>query len=97
MTEKELEATAFLARIHIEEGQKEAYLRDVNRMMEYIEILQKPDVSSLKPTTHVTNLRNVWRDDEVKACQQETIETMLDAAPEREGEFYKIKKVIEAQ
>ena len=97
MLEEELETTAFLARIDIAEEEKEKYLKDINSMFEYIEILQEPEVASLKPTTHVTELRNVWREDIVKPCPRETIDQMLNGAPEREGTFYKIKKVIEAQ
>lgn len=97
MLEEELETTAFLARIDIAEEEKEKYLKDINSMFEYIEILQEPEVASLKPTTHVTELRNVWREDIVKPCSREVIDQILNGAPEREGTFYKIKKVIEAQ
>jgi aspartyl-tRNA(Asn)/glutamyl-tRNA(Gln) amidotransferase subunit C len=96
MIKEELETTAFLARIDVKEEEKQQYLKDLNAMMEYIEILQKPSVSSLKPTTHITKLRNVWRDDVVKPSSQQTIDALLEAAPQREGNFYKIKKVIEA-
>ncbi|MDR2436481.1 MAG: Asp-tRNA(Asn)/Glu-tRNA(Gln) amidotransferase subunit GatC [Endomicrobium sp.] len=95
MLKEELETTAFLARIDIKESEKEKYLVDINRMFDYIEVLQEPDVINLKPTTHVTELRNVWREDIVKPCPRETIDQMLSEAPLREGNFYKIKKVIE--
>ncbi|MDR0723602.1 MAG: Asp-tRNA(Asn)/Glu-tRNA(Gln) amidotransferase subunit GatC [Endomicrobium sp.] len=97
MLKEELETTAFLARIDIKEEEKEKYLKDINSMLEYIEILQEPDVANLKPTTHVTELRNVWREDIVKPCPKEVIDQILNGAPERQGAFYKIKKVIEAQ
>jgi aspartyl/glutamyl-tRNA(Asn/Gln) amidotransferase C subunit len=97
MLKEELEITAFLARIAIAEGEKENYLKDINSMLEYIGILQEPEVANLKPTTHVTELRNVYREDIVKPCPKEVIDQMLNSAPEREGSFYKIKKVIEAQ
>jgi aspartyl-tRNA(Asn)/glutamyl-tRNA(Gln) amidotransferase subunit C len=97
MLKEELEITAFLARLEVKEEEKERYLKDLNKMFEFIEILQEPDISQLKPTTHVTSLRNVWRDDIVKPCPKETIEQMLNAAPQKEGTFYKVKKVIEAQ
>ncbi|MDR2616521.1 MAG: Asp-tRNA(Asn)/Glu-tRNA(Gln) amidotransferase subunit GatC [Endomicrobium sp.] len=97
MLKEELETTAFLARIDIKDEEKEKYLKDINSMFEYIEILQEPNVATLKPTTHVTELRNVWREDIVKPCPRETIDQMFNGAPEREGTFYKIKKVIEAQ
>jgi aspartyl/glutamyl-tRNA(Asn/Gln) amidotransferase C subunit len=96
MNKQELETTAFLARIFLDEKEKEKYLKDLNDMMEYIEILQKPDVSKLSPTTHVTELRNVWRDDVVVESSEKLIEKLIDGAPEKEGRFFKIKKVIEA-
>jgi aspartyl/glutamyl-tRNA(Asn/Gln) amidotransferase C subunit len=94
MLKKELETTAFLARIDIKEDEKKKYLADINRMFDYIEVLQEPDVMGLNPTTHVTELRNVWREDIVKPCVREFIDQMLKRAPLREGSFYKIKKVI---
>jgi aspartyl/glutamyl-tRNA(Asn/Gln) amidotransferase C subunit len=94
MLKEELETTAFLARIDIKEAEKEKYLADINGMVDYIEILQEPDVANLKPTTHVTELRNVWREDIVKPCPKEVIDQMLNGAPLREVTFYKIKKVI---
>ncbi|MDR2708457.1 MAG: Asp-tRNA(Asn)/Glu-tRNA(Gln) amidotransferase subunit GatC [Elusimicrobiota bacterium] len=97
MEKQELKDTAFLARIDILEEEQEKYLKDLNFMMEYIEILQKPDVRSLAPTTHVTALRNVWRDDIVVQSSDELLSDLLKEAPEIEGRFFKIKKVINAQ
>ena len=97
MLKEELDAVAFAARIELKNEEKEQYLKDLNYMMDYVEVLQAEDVSKLAPTTHVTELRNVWREDVVKPCPAETIEQMLKGAPEREGDFYKVKKVIEAQ
>jgi aspartyl/glutamyl-tRNA(Asn/Gln) amidotransferase C subunit len=94
MLKEELETTAFLARIDVKEDEKEKYLADINGMFDYIEILQEPDVTELNPTTHVTELRNVWREDVVKSCPREVIDQMLNGSPLREGTFYKIQKVI---
>jgi aspartyl-tRNA(Asn)/glutamyl-tRNA(Gln) amidotransferase subunit C len=97
MLKEELETTAFLARIAVKEEEKEKYLKDLNYMFQYIEVLQEPDVAGINPTTHVTELRNVWRQDEVKPCPKEVRDAMFKGAPETEGNFYKIKKVIEAE
>jgi aspartyl-tRNA(Asn)/glutamyl-tRNA(Gln) amidotransferase subunit C len=94
MLKEELEIISFLARIHIKEDEKDRYLADLNIMFDYIEILQEPDITDLEPTTHVTKLRNVWREDVVRPCPKEIIDQMLDSAPAKEGTFYKIKKVI---
>ena len=97
MLKEELETTAFLARLEVKEEEKEKYLKDLNEMLEFVEVLQEPDISALKPTTHVTALRNVWREDVVRPCPKETFEQMINAAPQKEGTFYKVKKVIEAE
>jgi aspartyl-tRNA(Asn)/glutamyl-tRNA(Gln) amidotransferase subunit C len=97
MEKEELKTVAFLARIEVKEKEEKKYLSDIEYMLEYVEVLQEPDVSALKPTTHVTELRNVWREDVVKPCPLDVQEQMLNAAPDREGRFYKIKKVIEAE
>jgi aspartyl/glutamyl-tRNA(Asn/Gln) amidotransferase C subunit len=97
MLKEELETTSFLARIDIKDEEKEKYLADINAMFSYIEILQEPDVKNLKPTTHVTEIRNVWREDIVKPCPRDVIYQMLDMAPAKEKTFYKIKKVIKTE
>jgi aspartyl-tRNA(Asn)/glutamyl-tRNA(Gln) amidotransferase subunit C len=91
---KELETVAFLAKIEIKNEEKERYFNDIDKMFDYIKILQEPDVNGLEPTTHVTKLRNVWRFDVVKPCTEEIVDMMLESSPEREESFYKIKKVI---
>jgi aspartyl/glutamyl-tRNA(Asn/Gln) amidotransferase C subunit len=97
MLKEELETTAFVARIDIKEEEKAKYFSDINAMFEYIEILQEPDVTNLSPTTHVTELRNVWREDIVKPAPSEVIDQMLAGAPAREGNFYKVQRVIDTQ
>jgi aspartyl/glutamyl-tRNA(Asn/Gln) amidotransferase C subunit len=94
MLKEELESVAFLARIYIEEDEKEKYLADMNKMFDYIEILQEPDTTGLKPTTHITELRNVWREDIVRQSPREVIDRLLDSAPAKEGTLYKVQKVI---
>ncbi|MDR1511712.1 MAG: Asp-tRNA(Asn)/Glu-tRNA(Gln) amidotransferase subunit GatC [Endomicrobium sp.] len=94
MLMKELDTIAFFSRIKISEREKKKYLEDLSEMFDYIEILQEPDVASLEPTTHVTKLRNVWREDIVKSCPKEIVDMMLNSSPEREKTFYKVKKII---
>jgi len=97
MIKEELETTAFLARIEIKENEKEKYLSDLNKMLDAVEIIQSADASAFNPAAHVTALRNVWREDIVKPCPKETLEQMINASAEKEGTFYKVKKVIEAE
>ncbi|MDR1928879.1 MAG: Asp-tRNA(Asn)/Glu-tRNA(Gln) amidotransferase subunit GatC [Endomicrobium sp.] len=92
--EKELNIIADLAKIYINEKEKVSYLLDLNKMESLTEILEKIDVSGLEPTTHLTDLRNVWREDIVKPCSRKIVNQMLNSAPAKEKNFYKIHKVI---
>jgi aspartyl/glutamyl-tRNA(Asn/Gln) amidotransferase C subunit len=96
MLREELEIVAFLARIYIKDEEKDKYLDDINKMLDYVKVLQESDVADLEPTTHVTQLRNVWREDIVKPCPNDVIEQMLDGAPRKEGYFYKVQKVVKS-
>jgi aspartyl-tRNA(Asn)/glutamyl-tRNA(Gln) amidotransferase subunit C len=40
-------------------------------------------------------LKNVWREDELKPCSDAVREALLANAPDREDDFFKVKKVIE--
>jgi aspartyl-tRNA(Asn)/glutamyl-tRNA(Gln) amidotransferase subunit C len=94
LLKRELRNVSFFARISINKSEEEKYLANINEMLDYVEILQEPDVSGLMITTHVTELRNVWREDVVKKCSKEMIIQLLDTAPDKERNFYKIQKVI---
>ncbi|MDR3281824.1 MAG: Asp-tRNA(Asn)/Glu-tRNA(Gln) amidotransferase subunit GatC [Endomicrobium sp.] len=97
MLKDDLETVVSLAKVYIKDEEKEKYLEDINKMLDYVKVLQELDVVDLEPTTHVTQLRNVWRDDVIRPCSREVVEQILKAAPEREGYFYKVQKVIESR
>ncbi|MDR2676510.1 MAG: Asp-tRNA(Asn)/Glu-tRNA(Gln) amidotransferase subunit GatC [Endomicrobium sp.] len=96
MLKSELNDVAFVAKIFINDVEKERYLKSINEMLDYVKILLELDINNLEPTIHVTKLRNIWREDVVKKCSNEVINQILNAAPEKEGNFYKIRKVIES-
>ncbi len=49
----------------------------------------------MEPTAQVTGLENVLREDKVRDWDDKEIEEALADAPEREGRFIKVKRVIE--
>jgi aspartyl-tRNA(Asn)/glutamyl-tRNA(Gln) amidotransferase subunit C len=55
--------------------------------------LNEIDTKNIKPTSHVIELNNVFREDVVKPS--ELADDILANAPEREGLYFKVKKVIE--
>jgi aspartyl-tRNA(Asn)/glutamyl-tRNA(Gln) amidotransferase subunit C len=95
ITKNEVEYVARLARLALAENEKEKLAGELESILEYIDKLNKLDTKNVASTSHALELKNVWREDKFVKCPEETREKILENAPEREDDFYKVKKVIE--
>jgi aspartyl-tRNA(Asn)/glutamyl-tRNA(Gln) amidotransferase subunit C len=95
ITRKEVEYVARLARLELSEKEKEIYAGQLENILGYIDQLNKLDTKDVPPTSHALSLSNVWRDDVLCPATPDDIERLLANAPEREDNFFKVKKVIE--
>ncbi|NPV45199.1 MAG: Asp-tRNA(Asn)/Glu-tRNA(Gln) amidotransferase subunit GatC [Firmicutes bacterium] len=93
ISKKDVEHVAQLARLHLEEEEKELYTRQLNSILNYMEKLGELDTSDVEPTAHVLPIKNVFREDRVE--QSMDIEEVLRNAPDREEGFFKVPKIIE--
>jgi aspartyl-tRNA(Asn)/glutamyl-tRNA(Gln) amidotransferase subunit C len=75
--------------------EKEKFTGQLEAILEYIDKLNELDTKDVQPTSHVLPLSNVWREDVLVQSPDELRERLLNNAPEREGDFFKVKKVIE--
>ncbi|MCL2388761.1 MAG: Asp-tRNA(Asn)/Glu-tRNA(Gln) amidotransferase subunit GatC [Elusimicrobia bacterium] len=96
MTGEELKKLGILAKIEIKDAEVESYLKKLNSEIAIANAISELDTNGINPTTHVSELRNVWRDDIVKPASKETFDEMMKVAPETEGTFYKVEKILEA-
>ena len=95
ITKKDVEYVARLARLELTDEEKEKYAGQLEAILSYVDQLKTQDTASVKPTSHVLPLANVWRDDACTAPDETARQQLLENAPEREGDFFKVKKVIE--
>ena len=72
--------------------EKKGFARQLAGILSYINKLNELDVAQVKPTSHVLPLKNVTRRDMVKSSLKP--EEALKNAPEKEGNFFKVPKVI---
>lgn len=93
--EFEIDKIAELARIKLKPEEKEKLTKDLNAILGYVKKLESLPTDAVEPTSHVLNLENVFRADEVKGC--EVREEVLQHAPAREGKFFKVPKVVEKE
>lgn len=67
--------------------------QDIAGILNYIEQLSELDTVNVQPTYQVTDLENVWREDEVME-DEVTREQLLALAPESVNNQVKVPKVL---
>ncbi len=90
---KDIEKLAELARIKIEESEKKELTKEIDSILKYIDQIKEATVDvdyTPKPGT----VHNVFREDVVKSTSPEDRERLLGEAPDREGDFVAVKKII---
>lgn len=98
ITRKDVEHVARLARLSLTDEEKERYTAQLESILEYIDKLKMLNTDNVPPTTHAIPMANVWREDKAVSSQergQGTPQEIISNAPESEGPFFKVKKVIE--
>ena len=84
---------AQLARIELEDKQLSVLAGELEDIIKFIDKLSKVNVDNIEPMSHVHNVKNVFRDDEVKPSLERDLS--MKNAPETKQDFFKVSKVIE--
>jgi aspartyl-tRNA(Asn)/glutamyl-tRNA(Gln) amidotransferase subunit C len=92
MDRRELEVTAELAHLELNDDELESLGAAVSRVVEYFSLMQSVDVSDLEPTTHVLLDKNRLRSDQPNDAVDR--EALLDNAPEVEDRFILVPNVL---
>jgi aspartyl-tRNA(Asn)/glutamyl-tRNA(Gln) amidotransferase subunit C len=83
---------AELARLELPESQIATYTTQLERILDYVGHLQQVDTEGVPPTTRAVEVVNVTRPDGVETTDSR--ENLLDLAPQREGDFYRVPKIL---
>lgn len=94
ITTQELDNLANLARIKLSPTDKESLIKEFDSILSYVDQLKKVEVS-LDAEGRVGAVRNVTRPDVVVSTSPTDREGLLNEAPDREGDFIAVKKMIE--
>ena len=92
VTIKDVEHIAKLAMLKISDAEKETYTHQLNKILQYMDQLNKLDTTNVEPLAHVIDVGNVFRDDVVMPGV--TTEEALKNAPAATEAFFKVPKVI---
>lgn len=93
INEQDVRKIAKLARLKLSDSEVKLYQGQLLKILDSMTELGKLDTAQVPPTTSVLGLSNVMREDEPKPF--EDTEALLANAPQREGPYFKVRKVIE--
>ena len=84
---------AHLARIELKPRELEKLSGQLQDILGFIDKLKKIEIKDINPTSHILAINNVLRED--KPGESLSVEQVLENAPQREGNFFVVPKVIE--
>ena len=84
---------AQLSRLNVPEIELEIFTEQFNQILNYADILQKIDTTSIEPSPYVLPIRNAFREDVAK--EGVSHEAALSNAPAVENDGFKVPRVIE--
>jgi aspartyl-tRNA(Asn)/glutamyl-tRNA(Gln) amidotransferase subunit C len=84
---------ARLARLELSADESARMQSQLGDILGYIGLLDELDLADVPPTSHVIEMTNVMRDDEVRPSLP--LEKGLANAPAREGTMFKVPRIIE--
>ena len=90
-----IDKVAELGRLSLKPEEKAKLSKDLNNILQYVKQLESLDTREVEPTSHVLDLENVFRPDEVKPS--EVRDKALRYAPGKDGKFFKVPKVVERE
>ena len=93
ITIDEVKRIAKLSKLDIPEDQINYYADEMDKILEYFQIISKVDTSNIEPLTHITESQNVTREDIVGECIGN--KDVIENSPDSFGQYIKVPKVLD--
>ncbi len=82
-----------LARLRLQENERESAKNEMNKIIDYMDTLNKIDTNGIEAMSHAFPVKNVFRKDEVKPSVNR--EDLLLNAPDKSEEAFKVPKTFD--
>ncbi|AJA47438.1 glutamyl-tRNA(Gln) amidotransferase subunit C 1 [Clostridium pasteurianum DSM 525 = ATCC 6013] len=93
VSKKDVEYVAELARLSFNEEEKEELIKDLNKVLEYVEKLNELDTENTDIIVNPYYIENKFREDEIEASME--LKEVLNNAPQKLEEYIMVPKIIE--
>lgn len=92
LTAEEVRRVAVLARLRLTHEEEAQLTEQLDRILGYMDKLGELDTSNIPPFTHDIESVELRED---KITNRPNTEALLANAPDRDGDFFKVPKIIE--
>ncbi len=86
---------AKLARLGLSQEDEKKFAKDLASILAFIDKLKEVDVAGILPTAQVTGLHSIARVDESLKRQSDSQSRLLANAPEKKGNYIKVKGIFD--
>ena len=91
--EEQVRRVALLSRLELSDQEVTQFSTQLSAIVEYIEKLNELDTDDVEPLAHCLPVHNVFREDVPRPSLLN--DEALANAPEREGEYFKVPKILD--
>ena len=94
ITEAQVKKVAELARLKLNNDQVKHHAEQIEKILDYVNQLEKIDTDGVACTTRAIEVINVLRSDAKNKFEERN--ELLSLAPDRENDFFKVPKIIKS-
>lgn len=89
---EQVRKVAHLARLQLTPEEETKFTEQLGDILDYFTQLSELDTENVPPTARAIEVVNITRSDELIPCTNR--EDILKIAPEQEGDFFKVPKIL---
>ena len=93
LSREEVQRVAVLARLRLTPEEQSSLTDELDRILGYMDKLNQLDTADVDLFSHTANITNTLREDQV--TNRPNADALLANAPDRDGTFFKVPKIIE--
>jgi len=93
MSDIDIKRISYLAKLKLPQEKEEFYANSLKEIINWVDNLKQIDTNEVQPLHNVTNTSKSIRNDEIN--KHNSVEEVLNNAPERAQNFFKVPKVVD--
>ena len=93
LSRDDVQHVAQLARLSFSEEEEARMADEMSQILDYVEKLNELDTSGVPPRSHVLDVTNVYREDDIEARIDQ--DQALAPAPDSDGDYFRVPKVVD--